>query len=182
MTTPREYALTPPAHLVPGLLDGSVTQVRVPVKCPKWLREMCPDFTEAFPDRLWGVTPGLHVPLAITVEDWEQMGCERLRNPWGWADHNAPILKGHGEPTPVRFWLRETWCEYGGGIIFRANWGRFTPISDGIGGPWSSPVVMPKAASRASFDLVGVWAKRDESGASPVGWSWLLTLQRVENE
>lgn len=54
-------------------------------------------------------------------------------------------------------WVRETWCEYGKGrAIYRANYGNFTPISDGIGGPWRSPIHMPRWAARLWIEITDV--------------------------
>jgi len=73
--------------MVRALLDGSKSQTRRVVKLP---RSMCDgSLAQAWPDLLYGVTPGLHVPMADESQ-------QRLRNPWQW-------------PEPSRLWVRETW-------------------------------------------------------------------------
>lgn len=66
----------------------------------------------------------------------------------------------YGKPGDL-VWARETWCEYPkGAAIYRADYGRFTPISDGIGGPWRSPIHMPRWASRLTLELTDVRVQR----------------------
>ena len=58
-------------------------------------------------------------------------------------------------------WVRETWCEYGKGkAIYRADYDRFTPISDGIGGPWKPSIFMPRWASRITLEVTHVQVER----------------------
>lgn len=60
-----------------------------------------------------------------------------------------------------RLWVRETFCQYGSGYIYRADYsGGLTPISDGIGGPWKPSIFMPRAASRITLEITGVRVER----------------------
>ena len=59
-----------------------------------------------------------------------------------------------------RLWVRETHCKYGGGYIYRADYGTHTPISDGIGGPWKPSIHMPRVASRITLEITGVRVER----------------------
>ena len=47
---------------------------------------------------------------------------------------------------------------------------------------WRSPAVMPRAFSRLTVELTGVWAKRAprEETQTISAWDWNLTLKRVE--
>ena len=76
------------APMVLALLDGRKTITRRIVKLPRDLAGG--DLSKAWPDKMFGVTPGLHVPMPDGT-------VQRLRNPWGW-------------PEPSRLWVRETFC------------------------------------------------------------------------
>jgi hypothetical protein len=81
---------------------------------------------------------------------------------WGFGHANNPIHCIHcpyGE-TGDRLWVRETHCKYGGGYIYRADYGTYTPISDGIGGPWKPSIHMPRVASRITLEITGVRVER----------------------
>ena len=65
----------------------------------------------------------------------------------------------HGKPGD-RLWVRETHCKYGGGFIYRADYGDLTPISDGIGGPWKPSIHMPRIASRITLEIIAVCVER----------------------
>jgi hypothetical protein len=65
----------------------------------------------------------------------------------------------YGKPGD-RLWVRETHFKYGGGFIYRADYGNLTPISDGIGGPWKPSIHMPRVASRISLEITGVRVDR----------------------
>lgn len=76
------------APMVRAILGGTKTQTRRVVKLPKDLAGG--DLSRAWHDLLFGVTPGLHVPMPDET-------VQRLRNQWGW-------------PEPSRLWVRETFC------------------------------------------------------------------------
>jgi len=81
---------------------------------------------------------------------------------WGFGHANNPIHCIHcpyGE-TGDRLWVRETHCKYGGGFIYRADYGNLTPISDGVGGPWKPSIHMPRVASRIALEITGVRVER----------------------
>ena len=76
-----------------------------------------------------------------------------------------PVRGGDRMPCPYgkpgdRLWVRETHFKYGGGFIYRADYGNLTPISDGIGGPWKPSIHMPRVASRISLEITGVRVDR----------------------
>jgi hypothetical protein len=73
--------------MVRALLEGRKSQTRRLVKLPKRLTQG--DLNTARPDKMWGITPGLHVPMPS--EDISR----RLRNPYGF-------------PEPCRIWVKET--------------------------------------------------------------------------
>jgi hypothetical protein len=71
-----------------------------------------------------------------------------------------PLLCPYGVAGD-RLWVRETWCQYGGSVIYLANYsGGITPISDGIGGPWRPSIHMPRWASRITLEIIGVRVER----------------------
>jgi hypothetical protein len=76
------------APMVRAILDGTKTQTRRIIKLPKNLKNG--DLSSAFPDKAYGVTPCLHVPMP-------DGSIQRLRNPWGWP-----------ESEPIQLWVRET--------------------------------------------------------------------------
>lgn len=76
------------APMVQAILAGRKSQTRRVVKLPKELSGG--DLMRAWPDKMFGVTPGLHIPMP-------DESVQRLRNPWGW-------------PEPSRLWVRETFC------------------------------------------------------------------------
>lgn len=59
-----------------------------------------------------------------------------------------------------KLWVRETWCQYASRVIYRADYDRFTPISDGIGGPWRPSIFMPRSASRITLEVTDVRVQR----------------------
>jgi hypothetical protein len=65
----------------------------------------------------------------------------------------------YGKPGD-RLWVRETHCKYGGGYIYRADYGTHTPISDGIGGPWKPSIHVPRVASRITLEITCVRVER----------------------
>ena len=52
------------ADSVRAILDGRKTQTRRLVKLPKWMERKGGELERAWADKLWGVTPGLHVPCS----------------------------------------------------------------------------------------------------------------------
>ena len=76
------------APMVQAIIAGQKSQTRRVVKLPKTLSTG--DLERAWTDNMFGVTPGLHIPML-------DGSVQRLRNPWGW-------------PEPSRLWVRETFC------------------------------------------------------------------------
>jgi hypothetical protein len=74
------------------------------------------------------------------------------------TDDHLISMCPYGKPGD-RLWVRETHCKYGGGFIYRADYGNLTPISDGVGGPWKPSIHMPRAASRITLEIVSVRAE-----------------------
>lgn len=72
---------------------------------------------------------------------------------------NNPLPCPYGKAND-RLWVRETHCHYGDRYIYRADYGQFTPISDGIGGPWKPSIHMPRKASRISLEITAVSVER----------------------
>lgn len=138
---------------VRAILEGSKTQHRVPVKLPKALRGG--DLSNATPSLMWGVTPGVLMPMPDGT-------VQRLRNPWGWRE--TPC-----RTTQCRLWVRETWGRSVDGIVYRADYGN--ELSQG----WKSPIFMPRWASRITLDVVSVGAERE--GGVLV---WVVEFRRVE--
>lgn len=127
--------------MVRAILAGSKTQTRRVVKLDTLCAKLGGDLARAFPDLLWGVTPGLKVPC--TDGTWQ-----RLRNPWGF-------------PEPSRLWVRETWAEADGRyslvpIAYRAD-GDAPHL--GVW-KWRSPLFMPRWASRILLDVTDVRVER----------------------
>lgn len=138
--------------MVRALLDGRKTVTRRVVKLPTSLIDG--DLENAVPDLMFGVTPGLHIPMP----DGSQ---QRLRNPWGW-------------PDPCRLWVRETWQDPQGLRlpVYRADdataWQHLK---------WRPSIFMPRWASRILLEIVSVRVERLQSiiesdamaeGAEPV--------------
>lgn len=65
----------------------------------------------------------------------------------------------YGKPGD-RLWVRETWCKYGSAAIYRADYEKHSPISDGIGGPWRPSIHMPRWASRITLEVTQVRVQR----------------------
>lgn len=157
------------APMVQAILAGRKSQTRRIVKLPKALTGG--DLSRAWPDKMLGVTPGLHVPMPDGT-------VQRLRNPWGW-------------PEPSHLWVRETFClentsDYHGDHITPAD-GR--PIqkheddgywliphyratepephivpyrcdADDDKTRWTPSIFMPRWASRITLEITGVRAER----------------------
>lgn len=136
---------------VRAILDGTKTQTRRVVKMPRWLERTGGDLTNAFADKAFGVTPCLQVPCVHPDGD---TSVQRLRNPWNW-------------PEPSRLWVRETWtCHWDDdlqdfkGYLYRAD-GREVYHVDGPGiSPWTSPIHMPRLASRITLEITDVRVER----------------------
>lgn len=78
---------------------------------------------------------------------------------WIDASNGHVVRCPYGQPGD-RLWVRETWCSYGNGPIYRADYDKYSPISDGIGGPWKPSVHMPRWASRIALGIVSVRVER----------------------
>lgn len=161
------------APMVQAILDGTKSQTRRVVKLPKELSTG--DLASARPDKLFGVTPGLHVPMPD-----EDESVQRLRNPWGW-------------PDPSRLWVRETFClentyDYHGDHV-DPNDGRPIQKHENVDGSywliphyratepephivpyrcdadddktrWTPSIFMPRWASRITLEITGVHVER----------------------
>lgn len=84
----KEFPILFSAPMVQAILAGRKSQTRRVSKLPKKLSSG--DLSRALPDKMFGVTPGLHIPMP-------DESVQRLRNPWGW-------------PEPCALWVRETFC------------------------------------------------------------------------
>lgn len=129
------------APMINAILAGHKSQTRRGVKLPKELSGG--DLSRAWPDKMFGVTPGLHVPMP-------DESVQRLRNPWGW-------------PEPSRLWVRETWSlafesaviPHPDGVIYRADEGNAD-----WDGRWKPSIFMPRWASRITLEITGVRVER----------------------
>lgn len=159
------------APMVRALLEGRKTQTRRRVKLPKSL--VGGDLARAWPDKMFGVTPGLHVPMP-------DESVQRLRNPWDW-------------PEPCRLWVRETFClentgDYHGDHDVPSDGRPIQKYEDGDGDYWLIPhyratepephivpyrcdadddktrwtpsIFMPRWASRITLEITGVRVER----------------------
>lgn len=135
------------APMVRAILSGTKTQTRRVVKLPKSLAGG--EIYRAWPDLLFGATPGLHVPMPDGTE-------QRLRNPWGW-------------PEPSRLWVRETWAKNDddGVILYRADDSQenrdldFARHESGLSKyNWRPSIFMPRWASRITLEITGVRVER----------------------
>ena len=142
---------------VRAILAGTKTQTRRLVRLPGWMVRKGGDLERAWPDKLWGVTPGLHVPCS---EDDTQ---QRLYPPCDVGD---------------RIWVRETWARiydvYPFGesdpshIEYRADGdeGRFpgdwpSETRDDAERPrWKSPWFLRRADSRIDLEITDVRVQR----------------------
>jgi hypothetical protein len=179
----RERPMLFSGEMVRAILAGRKTQTRRVVTLPNELKRMGGDLSKAWPDLLWGVTPGLHVPCSLMGGEPEE-SVQRLRNPWNWSDHRAPILRGESEPDVMHLWVREAWqawdrtsYEYDewepwtqdrrGGLsfsAFREEYGdpdaiEYRATSDSMG-PWQPSIHMPRWASRLTLEITGVRVER----------------------
>lgn len=139
--------------MVRAILAGTKSQTRRIVKLPKELATG--DLSRAWPDKLLGVTPGLHVPMP-------DESVHRLRNPWGW-------------PDPSRLWVRETWqhsnypyepVEPDCAIFYRADYFDDPHGMDGEKSPegkyreWKPSIHMHRWASRITLEITAVRVER----------------------
>lgn len=132
--------------MVRALLAGTKTQTRRVVKLPRSLA--AGDLERAWPDKLWGVTPGLHVPMP-------DESSQRLRNPWGW-------------PEQSKLWVRETWAQNRNqtsdtkedrSVVYRADGGE-RAMDNGIELRWRPSIHMPRWASRITLWITDVRVER----------------------
>lgn len=155
------------APMVRALLAGTKTQTRRAVKLPRRLAGG--DLAAAFADKLWGGTPGLHVPMPDET-------VQRLRNPWYW-------------PEPSRLWVRETFVLQSnvedepppfadgrpikrGDGDYESSWWQphyratdpapelYYEDSEDPACRWRPSIFMPRWASRITLEVTGVRAER----------------------
>ncbi len=127
--------------MVQAILAGRKTQTRRVVKLPRGL-DVAPDALErAVPDKMWGVTTGLHVPLR------EAGVTERVRNPWGFPNE-----------VPTHLWVRETW-QHGDSpdrpVVYRATDEHVLPPMR-----WRPSIFMPRSESRITLEITEVRVER----------------------
>jgi hypothetical protein len=122
--------------MVRAILDGRKTQTRPAIK---------PQPFEHGSDGLVSAGWGWSIGQKCKLQAWkiDEIGSVMVKY--------CP----HGKPGD-RLWVRETHCKYGGGFIYRADYGDLTPISDGIGGRWKPPIHMPRWASRITLEITAV--------------------------
>lgn len=145
----KERPIVFAADEVRAILAGTKTQTRLVIRLPRALAGG--DLQNARPDRMFGVTPGLHVPMLS--EDRS----ERLRNPWMW-------------PEPSRLWVRETWAPMVVGThrfldgLMRPRYLADNDPDDGVVDRqvrgWRPAYHMPRWASRISLDVLTVRVER----------------------
>ena len=153
----RERPILFSAPMVRAILAGQKTQTRRIVKLDPSIAKQGGDLTQAWPDLLWGVTPGLQVPCADETT-------QRLRNPWGF-------------PEPCRLWVRETHYVDTGhapddypAIHYRADMeerqhdgASISPpwdIRSTHKGPWTPSIFMRRWSSRITLDVTSVRVER----------------------
>jgi hypothetical protein len=135
----REKPILFSAPMVRAILEGKKTQTRRIVKPqpPEWINE------------LHGNELSKRAPYHIEDDEQRVFG-------WGFQDDHDRYYKFPYGKLGDRLWVRETHCQYGDGYIYRADYGQFTPISDGIGGPWKPSIHMPRKASRINLEIESV--------------------------
>lgn len=162
------------APMVRAILDGSKTQTRRIVKLPRSL--LMGDLSRARPDLMFGVTPGLHIPMADGTT-------QRLRNPWGWPESStlwvreAFTLEHEVEGGPPPFDdgrpLKRDDPEYGPSW-WQPHYRATDPDPtlccesdecrqcerDGEGPHWKPSIHMPRWASRITLKVTGVRVER----------------------
>lgn len=148
-----------------GILSGAKTQTRRLIKLDRDIASQGGDLAKAWPDLLWGVTPGLQVPCADGT-------VQRLRNPYGWPANE-----------PVKLWVKESFApawnhpdaltmpEHDGGqnpahLYYRADvradrtGARLIDGCDEDRIKWRSPLYMPRWASRITLEVTEVRVQR----------------------
>jgi hypothetical protein len=143
MSEPKERPILFSGPMVRAIIDGRKTQTRRIIKPqpPDWI------------DELHGGQLSKRAPYELENHDNQIVG-------WGFQDERGTYWRvPYGKPGD-RLWVRETHCKYGGGFIYRADYGDLTPISDGIGGPWKPSIHMPRIASRITLEIIAVCVER----------------------
>jgi hypothetical protein len=157
------------ADQVRSLLDEGKCTARVKVKCPKWLERLEPDFSKAFPDRLWGATPGLHVPVSkFSPEEPANPDdgiVERLHNPWDFFDVEGA--------EPVYLYVREAWYRVTLPPEWRVIYYRATDLKPNSVA-WRSAATIPERYSRITVRIQSLTAVREGDR----DWVWDLSLKR----
>jgi hypothetical protein len=150
MTKPKERPILFSGPMVRAILDGRKTQTRRTVKPQPPIKEWFQSesgqdcgFFNCKPNE-WRMSGAVGVARSEMGPVWPKDYTWRC--PYG--------------PPGDRLWVRETHCKYGGGFIYRADYGNLTPISDGIGGPWKPSIHMPRWASRITLEITGVSVER----------------------
>ena len=154
-----EHPILFSAPMVLAILDGSKTQTRRVIKPQPfgdYYRLCGPEWYEPAVEINGELSPGREI-FGVYSDD----------GVWG---RKSPYAPGD------RLWVRETFCEYPAvRAIYRADYGKFTPISDGIGGPWRPSIHMPRWASRIDLEVTAVRVERvqeigkDDAEAEGVG-------------
>ncbi len=78
-------------------------------------------------------------------------------------DDRARAVTMAPHPVGSIVYAKEACCRYGLRTIYRADYGKFTPISDGFGGPWKSPIHMCRDEARLWFEVKAVRVERVQS-------------------
>lgn len=123
--------------MVRAILDGRKTQTRRIVKPVRGFERhnICTPSMMADPWAVWW-----------HGSEFDRVGCSQ----------ECP----YGRPGD-RLWVRESFTHFGPRYIYRADYpGDFTPISDGIGGPWKPSIHLPRAASRITLGVTDVRVER----------------------
>lgn len=203
---PKERPILMSAPMVRAILEGRKTQTRRIVKLPRSLAGG--DLSRAWTDKMFGVTPGLHIPMPDGT-------AQRLRNPWGW-------------PEPSRLWVRETFVientgDYHGDHDVPKDGRPIKKHEDGDGNFWLIPhyratepepnivpyrcdadddrtrwtpsIFMPRWASRITLEIIDVRAERlrdiTEEDAEAEGainghdswalnpWVWVIEFKKL---
>ena len=145
------------ADSVRAILDGRKTQTRRLVKLPKWMERKGGELERAWADKLWGMTPGLHVPCS---EDGTQ---QRLYPPYEIGDrlwvrerfaHIYDVYPfGEGDPSHIEYYAD------GDPTRFPGEWPPET-VDDPERPRWKSPFFLKRAHSRIDLEITSLRVER----------------------